>query len=1094
MNTSATPLHHSIPSNKFYPPHIDESQSLLRTRLINNVLPPKGTHTKIIAIEAQAGQGKTTLAYQYVTHHQLNHIWYQIGKEDADPVLLLTGLLHSLSNSLEGFSSPQLHDIINKGEIGPLDLSICSNILLGDLDRYLKNDLFIIFDDLHLVAEAELTNNVLAYLLDTSPPNLHFVLTSRHPFELKSKSFRNRNAVSYLSTSDLALNSEEIESLFNDVFHRSISIADAQKIEDVTSGWVMGIVLAAHPMSGGRSADEGPASIPFLTSPSQKDMLEYFQDEIFSHIPEDLHIPFLKLSFVDEIHVELAEQITDVDDIDIILGELTQENLFIYNLDKEYTVFRFHHLFQEFLQKRAGKILGADQIRTIYSVSAQFFLDREQMGKALSCYQQGGDFEKMDQLLKTHGINILAKNRTLTILTILQSIPEKVLFQYGWMTLFSGVLGGDFQPEKTLSHLETARNHFKKSGEEKGELLSLAQIIYYHFVVSGRYNTGATLLPRTEELLLRNRESLSGHVQIMVKRNLAAGFCFFSADMVKAREYIEKARKIAIDNSINNFVASTVFIKAYIELLCGNRKEFIKEAELSYPLMNDPLVGMSNKLTLRIMHICNLSMHGDVSNFFHQQRLIQESIDEKVVRQTVAAPYFFVWGASCFTTMGDTIKALDLLNRGVGVSSTAKSEHMASQFFQWQAYLHALQGNTKQAEQEIIKSQELRSIAGGPFYKSFQRIISGAVYSKLKKKKVTKDFFTEALAIAEEIPSPYLQACCLLHRGSFKLIAYGEKEALEDIELGLSLMHRNGYDHFWSWEPNTMLNLLNTAVTHNIHRDFAQSLAKKRMGIKICDDGKNIPLLRFTVLDGFSISAGDSPLLTAEQFTPLQREMMSILLLSKDKKINQEKVQLILWPESSPEKSRNKLDTLLGRLRNTFTENTSLKIMDYISLNKGILSLENSVSDIEEFEIHVNKGFKHAERGEFWQAGNYFTSGLALWKGQLPSDTFRNDIVFHYEDILLSTYENSCLRWAKILAESGREREAIPILVKMLNTIALSENGVLQLCMLYGKTYQPLKIREVLDKYKKSLRLAEYENSEIQAMVHEITASLADMH
>ncbi|MEE4240235.1 MAG: hypothetical protein V2I36_02120, partial [Desulfopila sp.] len=354
MNATLTALHSAIPSNKFYPPHIDENQSLFRSRLIEDVLPGKHHKTKIIAIEAQAGQGKTTLAYQYITHHNHNHIWYQIGKEDADPVVLLSGLLHSLNNTLTTFSSPQLENIILRGEIGPLDLQRCANILLADVDRHLHTNLYIVFDDLHLISHAEMTNQLLAYLLDTSPPRMHFVLTSRHPFELKSKTIRNRSSVSFLNTHDLALNSSEIEILFNDVFRRSISVADARKIEDITSGWVMGIVLAAHPMSGSRSIEKANSTnFQILGSPSQKDMLEYFQDEIFKCIPEKYHLPFLKLSFVDEIHANLAKRITGITEIDTILQDLTRENLFIYNLDPNYTLFRFHHFFQEFLQVRA---------------------------------------------------------------------------------------------------------------------------------------------------------------------------------------------------------------------------------------------------------------------------------------------------------------------------------------------------------------------------------------------------------------------------------------------------------------------------------------------------------------------------------------------------------------------------------------------------------------------------------------------------------------------------------------------------------------------------------------------------------------------
>ncbi len=1093
MTASLTPFHSSIPSNKFYPPHIDESQSLFRSHLIENVLPQHGKTNKVIAIEAQAGQGKTTLAYQYLNHYNHTHIWYQIGREDADPVLLIAGLLHSLKGTFIDFASPQLEEILHEGEIGPFDLMRCANILLGDIDRYLQSDLFIVFDDLHLIADADLTNNLLAYLLDTSPPQLHFVLTSRHPFELKSKTIRNRQAVSYLNTTDLALSSREIETLFNDVFNRSISVTDARKIEDVTSGWVMGIVLAAHPMSGSKSIEKAnTADLSLLGSPSQKDMLEYFQDEIFTHIPAELHVPFLKLSFVDEIHVHLAERITAVEDIDIILNELTQENLFIYNLDRDFQSFRFHHLFQEFLQARAVKVLSKEEISTIYAESAAFFLENDLIDKALSCYQRGGDFKAMDKLIHRYGVDLLAQNRTLTILTLLQSIPEKTLMKYGWLTLFSGILGSDFQPKKTIPHLEAARKKFIEIEDETGELLALAYIIYYHFVVTGRYHTGASFLPRTEELLLSNQQDLSPHVIVLVSRNLAAGYCFFSADMEKARLYADMAKSIAMEHDIRNFVASTVFVKAYIELLSGNRSKFRHEVEISYSLMNDPLVGMSNKLTLRVMQICSLCMHGDVSNYFHQQDLLKESIDEKVVKQTITAPYVFVWGGICLTSIGETGKALDVINRGVGISATAKSEHMLSQLLQWQAYILALHGNAKSAEVKIGESAKLRTIAGGPFYESFHNTLAGAVYGILRKKKLAKQSFAKALKIAEAIPSPYLQVCCHMQRSYFKLTCYDETAALADLEKGLTLMIKNGYEHFWSWEPESIVKLLKLAVMNNIQREYSLKLARQRLHINITDNGRIIPILHFTLMDGFFIRVDKDIKLTVELLTPLQRELLCLVLIAKDKKISQEKVQLKLWPDSSPEKSRKKLDTLLGRLRATFSEHLNVPIKDYIVLNKGILSLENATTDLEEFFNNCEAGSFHAARGENWKAGNYFHYALGLWKSTLPSDTFRNDAIYSFEDILLATFEKICLQWSKILAEAGRHQEAIPIVEKLLNTNSLSESGVILLCKLYEKNYQPLKIRDTLEKYRTALLAADYEVEEIEPMMEDITAILEE--
>ncbi|MFN2353832.1 MAG: BTAD domain-containing putative transcriptional regulator [Desulfopila sp.] len=1092
MQATATAFHSSIPSNKFYPPHIATDQSLLRSRLVEEILPGKRRQNRIIAIEAQAGQGKTTLAYQYVTHHRHNHAWYQIGKEDIDPVILLSGLLQSLKGAMQDFSCPQLEEILDKGEIGPMDLMHCANILLGDIDRFLQGKLYIVFDDLHLINDAELTNSLIAYLLDTSPPRLHFVLTSRHPFELKSKAIRNRNAVAYLDTQDLALSSDEIESLFNDIFKRSISVSEARHIEDVTSGWVMGIVLAAHPMSGKKTmpASNGAAT-PLLGSPSQHDMLEYFQDEIFSNIPDRLHTAFLKLSFLDEIHSDLAKRITGKEDIDIILAELTQENLFIYNLDRESSTFRFHHLFQEFLQAKARKKLGADEITTIYDESASFFLKRDMVDKALSCYQLGGQYDKMDELLFSFGTNLLAQNRTLTILQILQSIKETTLLQYGWLTLFSGILGSDFHPKKTLDHLESARRLFRDRGEETGELLALAQILYYHFVVSGRYHDGAALLARTEELLQKQLEKLGDNVIVLVARNLAAGFCFFSADMERAGKYITKARRIAIENGIRNFVASTVFIKAYIELLSGNRKKFRQEVEISHSLLNDPLVSMSNKLTLRVMYLCNLSMHGDHANYFHQQQLIRESIDDKVVKQTVVAPYLAIWGCSCFTSMGETAQGLDLVNKGVNISSSAQTDHMLSQLLQWQAYILARHGNFKSAAVKIRESTKLRHIAGGPFYEAFNLIMAGAVYAALVQKTKAAKSFERAIKLAEKIPSPYLVAGALLHRSHFLLKCSSEKDSLDDLERGLAIMKEQDYDHFWGWEPTFMQELLQTAAIHKVHASFAEKLAKKRLKIKITESGKSIPLLRFTILDGFFFSIANDDRIAVDQITPLQREMLSLLLFAKDKKVSQEKIQLTLWPDSPPEKSRKKLDTLLGRLRNPLSVNLPVPAKNYIVLNKGIVSLENVTCDVDDFLRNCEEGFRHARREEFWQAGNRFHEALSYWKSSLPTDTFRNDTIFAFEDSLVATFEKTAIQWASILAKAHRQEEAIPVLQKLLKTDPLSEEATVMLCRLYAATYQPLLIRKTLQNYRQALQNIDYEDDEIDSIITDITNQLA---
>ena len=175
---------------------------------------------------------------------------------------------------------------------------------------------------------------------------------------------------------------------------------------------------------------------------------------------------------------------------------------------------------------------------------------------------------------------------------------------------------------------------------------------------------------------------------------------------------------------MRNFIASTRFVLGYIELLSGNITPFLREAENCFSLINDPLVGMSNKLTLRVMHLCYLSMTGDFQNFLNQQQDLQESIDQKVITQTVAAPYLYIWGCSCFISIGEIEKGLDILTRGFDISATARIHHMHSQLLQWQAFIYAIKGDKEQARSTIEESTRLRAIAGGPFYQAFQLILS----------------------------------------------------------------------------------------------------------------------------------------------------------------------------------------------------------------------------------------------------------------------------------------------------------------------------------------------------------------------------------
>jgi LuxR family maltose regulon positive regulatory protein len=1079
-----------VPSNKFYPPYIDQSQSLLRSNLLQTRLPDQKHNKKVIIIEAQAGQGKTTLVYQFLEYNNNTYIWYQVGPEDSDPVLLLSSLLMNLCANLPGFVSPQLTNILNEGSVGPLDLTRCANILLQDLDNYLEQDIYLVFDDLHRIEFGALTNKLLAHLLDTSPPQVHFIFISRQPLEIKGTTIRNGSQIAYLSTTDLALGNQDIESLYTTVLNKDISRQDAIKIQKVTNGWIMGIILASHPISGRSRFWLDSSTDTLSTAPQSGHMLDYFQDEIFAQLPKTLHNIFLRFSFLQEIPADLATEISGIENFGQILSDMTRENYFIYNLDDQQQVFRFHHFFQEFLQQRAKARFSETEIGEIYHLEARYYQKQDITEKALICYRNGCDFKAMEDILQKKGMDLIAKNRTVSILSLLQSIPEDILFKHPWLTLYAGLLRVDFIPQTTLPFWDTARAQFTAAKEEIGELIALSQTIYFHFVISGEYNKGTQLLPRAESLLERNKTTLPIPIIIMAARNLASGYCFFKGDMEKARHYIQIANTLAGRHDIRNFIASTRFIQGYIELLSGNRAKYLREAEVCFSLFNDPLVCESNRLSLRVITLCYLSMIGDHQNFHIQQLALQKSIDQTVVDQTVAAPYLYVWGSSNLFSHGQPQQALQLLDKGLDTISTAAIDHMHSQLLQWKAFGLALTGYADEAEKRISEAALLREKAGGPFYTAFHNILAGAVYTRVKKFEKASICLERGLAISQTISSTYLTICALFNLSYFKYESESPETALNNLETGLSLMKINGYNHFWSWEPAMMTKLLSMAVKRDIEKSFAQNLAKDRLHLNFRDDGKPISLLKFKLMDSFELSMSGKVLLQSKGLTPFQRELLGLLITAKGQRIPQEKIQLELWPESSPENARKSFDTLLTRLRKLIAPHLPIPVKNYLYLQKGILCLANYEIDTLQFLEAARTGLSHSKNSDWLQAHNAFQTAISLWKGAMPEDTFRSEQVATFNDMLANLMVEIGSTWSKKLAEAGKLEEAITVLEKILSINSLEEELTVLLYKFHCQNNNHLKAREILERYRRALLKADYTKEEVTLFIDEIIKTI----
>ena len=380
-------------------------------------------------------------------------------------------------------------------------------------------------------------------------------------------------------------------------------------------------------------------------------------------------------------------------------------------------------------------------------------------------------------------------------------------------------------------------------------------------------------------------------------------------------------------------------------------------------------------------------------------------------------------------------------------------------------------------------------MAGGPFYIAFHNIIAGAIYTRLKIFDKAENRLEKGLELSRTIPSAFLTLCALMNRSYFKYESETPEAALDDLETSLSLMKNSGYDHFWSWEPLMMTKLLSLAVKRGIEKSFAQSLAQKRLGINFSDDGKAIPLLRFTLLDSFELSMDGKTLLQAKDLTPFQRELLGLLLTAKGQRIPQDKIQLELWPDNSPENARKSFDTLLTRLRKLLAPHLPSQVKDYLYIQKGILCLSNYEIDALEFIETAKTGLSHSRNNDWLQAHNAFQTASSIYKGMLPEDTFKSEQVLAYNDNLIHIFVEFTTICARNMANTGRSEEATDLVERILQINFLEEDLTQLLYQLYNQNNNPLKARDTLERYKKALIKAEYTEEEIAEFLDEIIKS-----
>lgn len=307
---------------------------------------------KLTLISAPAGFGKTTLVGEWVTAVEQPVAWLSLDEGDNDPARFLTYLVAALQTiaptiteaAAAALQSPQ-----------PPPTESILTTLLNDIAT-VPDNIVLVLDDYHII-DSPLVDDVLAFLLEHLPPQLHLVIATRDDPNLPLARQRARGQLTELRASDLRFSSFEAAEFLNQVMGMGLSTEDITALESRTEGWIAGLQLAAISMQGHKDVS---GLINSFTG-SHRFVLDYLIEEVLEQQSESTQAFLLQTSILSRLSGSLCDALTSQDNGQATLEMLDHANLFMVPLDNERRWYRYHHLFADLLNYRLRKILSAPQ-------------------------------------------------------------------------------------------------------------------------------------------------------------------------------------------------------------------------------------------------------------------------------------------------------------------------------------------------------------------------------------------------------------------------------------------------------------------------------------------------------------------------------------------------------------------------------------------------------------------------------------------------------------------------------------------------------------------------------------------------------------
>lgn len=354
---------------------------------------------KMVILHATVGYGKTVLMSHYVQLYEVPCAWYHLDNMDNNLYTFFEYLSASFRRVWPDFSFDIYSYLDNTAEN-----QACMDFVMY-LNQFLsrsQNDKYkfvLVLDDFQVIQNEDIFF-FIDLLMEHSSSRLRIFLATKSGLPGFVAAFILREKACVLDAETLAFTFGEVVSVLEKMTHQNIDDYVSKHVFKKVEGWPAGTMFVAQYF---KQIGHVQRDLDWNIISDESLIKYYIMNELYKKLPYDIQQFLIHTCVLDEISVNLCNSVLQIHNARSTLDYLLQENLFILRVNRGSGNYRYHSLFQLFLQK----YILPEQKKNILERAADYYLRCGNIDRAVDYYVRSGNHKKVEQYFISYGMNWL---------------------------------------------------------------------------------------------------------------------------------------------------------------------------------------------------------------------------------------------------------------------------------------------------------------------------------------------------------------------------------------------------------------------------------------------------------------------------------------------------------------------------------------------------------------------------------------------------------------------------------------------------------------------------------------------------------------